>query len=193
MDIKVKNLNFGYDNLIIFKNYNTTILNNRYNAVIGQSGSGKTTLLRILSGLESEYSGDIEGMDDKSISICFQENRLLENYSIKDNINFVQKENLSDSYIELELKKIGLDIDMNKKVYQLSGGMKRRIAILRCVLYDADIFILDEPFKELDEFNYNLTINYVKNKLLDKTVVFTTHNEKEINLFWANVINCCWL
>lgn len=191
MDIKVKNLNFGYDNLIIFKNYNTTILNNRYNAVIGQSGSGKTTLLRILSGLESEYSGDIEGMDDKSISICFQENRLLENYSIKDNINFVQKENLSDSYIELELKKIGLDIDMNKKVYQLSGGMKRRIAILRCVLYDADIFILDEPFKELDEFNYNLTINYVKNKLLDKTVVFTTHNEKEINLFWANVINCC--
>lgn len=191
MDIKVKNLNFGYDNLIIFKNYNTTILNNRYNAVIGQSGSGKTTLLRILSGLESEYSGDIEGMDDKSISICFQENRLLENYSIKDNINFVQKENLPDSYIELELKKIGLDIDMNKKVYQLSGGMKRRIAILRCVLYDADIFILDEPFKELDEFNYNLTINYVKNKLLDKTVVFTTHNEKEINLFWANVINCC--
>lgn len=191
MDIKVKNLNFGYNNLIIFKNYNTTILNNRYNAVIGQSGSGKTTLLRILSGLESEYSGDIEGMDDKSISICFQENRLLENYSIKDNINFVQKENLSDSYIELELKKIGLDIDMNKKVYQLSGGMKRRIAILRCVLYDADIFILDEPFKELDEFNYNLTINYVKNKLLDKTVVFTTHNEKEINLFWANVINCC--
>ena len=191
MDIKVKNLNFGYDNLIIFKNYNTTILNNRYNAVIGQSGSGKTTLLRILSGLESEYSGDIEGMDDKSISICFQENRLLENYSIKDNINFVQKENLSDSYIELELKKIGLDIDMNKKVCQLSGGMKRRIAILRCVLYDADIFILDEPFKELDEFNYNLTINYVKNKLLDKTVVFTTHNEKEINLFWANVINCC--
>lgn len=191
MDIKVKNLNFGYNNLIIFKNYNTTILNNRYNAVIGQSGSGKTTLLRILSGLESEYSGDIEGMDDKSISICFQENRLLENYSIKDNINFVQKENLSDSYIELELKKIGLDIDMNKKVYQLSGGMKRRIAILRCVLYDADIFILDEPFKELDEFNHNLTINYVKNKLLDKTVVFTTHNEKEINLFWANVINCC--
>ena len=130
-------------------------------------------------------------MDDKSISICFQENRLLENYSIKDNINFVQQENLPDSYIESELKKIGLDIDMNKKVCQLSGGMKRRIAILRCVLYDADIFILDEPFKELDEFNYNLTINYVKNKLLDKTVVFTTHNEKEINLFWANVINCC--
>ncbi|HEY4544517.1 MAG TPA: ATP-binding cassette domain-containing protein, partial [Tissierellaceae bacterium] len=130
MDIEINNLNFGYDNLTIFENYNTKILSNRYNAVIGPSGCGKTTLLRILSGLEDKYSGHIKGMENKKISICFQENRLLENYSIRDNINFVQNENLLDSYIKLELEKIGLDIDLNKKVSQLSGGMKRRIAIL---------------------------------------------------------------
>ena len=72
-------------------------------------------------------------------------------------------------------------IDHTKKVSILSGGMKRRVAIVRALLHDADLYIFDEPFKGLDENNKQLVMNEIKS--LKKTTIIITHNYSEVEYF----------
>lgn len=186
-NIRIENLNVSYGNLLVLNNFKAEIERGAFNIILGSSGSGKTTFLKVVMGLE-KYTGNIYNLDKMSLSAIFQENRLLEEYSIIDNINFVQKKDLSIEIIENEMKKIGLECSGNKIIKELSGGMKRRVAILRGLLFEADLYILDEPFKELDKDNYNLVISFVKDRLNGKTVLISTHNEEEIDYFNASTI-----
>lgn len=188
MSIKTINLNKKFLDQVIFENLNIEIKKGRFNAVIGTSGRGKTTLLNILMGLDRDYSGKVE-IEKLDMSVVFQENRLLESLSIYENINFVLEKDFDSDFINRHLNMVGLDIDCSKKVNKLSGGMKRRVAILRCILKKADIYILDEPFKEMDDDSYKKVLDYTKKYLYSKTVIFTTHRLDEISFFDANVIN----
>lgn len=185
-DIIIKNLYKSYENEKVLNNFNSIIKSNEFNIIVGSSGIGKTTLIRILMKLEKEDSGKIINIP-KNISPVFQENRLLENLNIYENINFTN-EKISHEEIDKELEKINLNNIGNKKIKELSGGMKRRVTILRAILKEADLYIFDEPFKEMDEEVYKMVIKYVKEKLSGKTVIFSTHNKEEIDYFKANKI-----
>ncbi len=66
--------------------------------------------------------------------------------------------------------------------------MKRRVAIVRAVLAESDIIIMDEPFKGLDEKLKEQVINYVKNKTKGKTVIVVTHNKEEVEALSAELV-----
>ena len=189
--IKVEKITKRYNDLVVFENYTTTFKKGEITAIIGKSGRGKTTLLRLLMGLETVDSGRITGIDSKKISVMFQEDRLIEKLSIYQNICLphMNKGQLpSMEHIEKIIKLLDIEADIKKKTEELSGGMKRRVAIARAMLAKFDTLILDEPFKGLDEKTKLITMDFVKKYSKGKTVILVTHDKDEIDYLNCNVI-----
>jgi NitT/TauT family transport system ATP-binding protein len=86
------------------------------------------------------------------------------------------------------LRAVGLSDDLSKPVREFSGGMKRRVAIVRALLADYDILILDEPFKGLDDDMKLQVMNYVKESTKNKTVIMVTHDKDEVQAMGASTI-----
>lgn len=147
-------------------------------AILGASGCGKSTLLNILMGLLEADSGEVKRESDR-ISAVFQENRLCENLTVSANIRLVTGKRFTKSEIASELSAVGLSGCSEKAVRTLSGGMKRRTALIRALLAEYDILFLDEPFKGLDSDTKSAVIAYTKAKTAGKTVVLVTHDMSE--------------
>ena len=171
--ISIKNLHFAYDNKGGYEKFNLDIVKGEKTIILGESGAGKTTLLKILANLV-EYKGEILGMD-YPVSMVFQNDRLVKNLTVKQNLQLVNK----NADIDLALKDIGLFGYENAYIKTLSAGMKRRVAILRAMLFDADIMLLDEPFINLDLKLKFHVMDKIKERCADKTVVLVTHDIKE--------------
>jgi NitT/TauT family transport system ATP-binding protein len=77
------------------------------------------------------------------------------------------------------MAELGLHESAQQKVRELSGGMKRRVAILRAVLHDSDILLLDEPFQGLDAETRKTVISYLRRKAENRTVLLITHNRED--------------
>jgi NitT/TauT family transport system ATP-binding protein len=151
------------------------------------SGMGKTTLLRIIMGLEEPDSGSIKGLEDLKISTVFQEDRLCEYLTPINNIKLVNP-TLTDQQILEALSSFGLSGCERQKTSELSGGMKRRIAILRAIMAEYDILFLDEPFKGIDINTKETVISEIIKRTKGKTIIFVTHDEAEASLMGANII-----
>lgn len=145
-------------------------------SLLGPSGGGKTTLINMLLGFEKPDKGSILGVENKSFSVVFQEDRLLENFTVKENIMVSSNdESLCSKVLEL----LGMQNTADLYINELSGGMKRRAAIGRCLLKNADIYIFDEPFKGIDEALKKNIINSMKKYLKGKTCFLVTHDIDE--------------
>lgn len=179
MDIIVEHLWKRYGDKQVFQDYSLRIRQGTVSAIMAPSGAGKTTLIRLLAGLETADSGTISGLDGKKVSMVFQEDRLCSHLSAVMNIRFVCDKNISKNQICNELQQVGLGGSELRPVSELSGGMKRRVALVRALLVPYDILILDEPFKGLDEEMKEKVMDYTKEKSSGKTVILVTHDEKE--------------
>ena len=155
--------------------------------VMGPSGCGKTTLLHILLGLEHADSGSIDGLPPR-ISAVFQEERLCEDFTAVTNVRLVTGRVVTDTEIERCLAAFGLAGSTRVPVRELSGGMKRRVAIARAVLAEGDLLVLDEPFKGLDEGTRRLVADEVKRRTAGRTVVMVTHDPAEAVMMDAGVM-----
>ncbi len=186
--IEVINLNKSFSGKIVLEKLNCSFQSGQFNAIIGPSGVGKTSLLRILMGLDKDYTGSIKGLEGRTISPVFQENRLLPNYSIYDNINLVMDRDLDPEKLDLYLKRLNLRLDSSELVGNLSGGMARRVAILRALLKEADLYIFDEAFKDMDPKNHRLVLELIKEELKGKTLIFTSHNQLDLEVLEPNLI-----
>lgn len=189
MNINISNLTKKYGKKEIFKNFSLEIEAGKVTALMGKSGFGKTTLIRILMGLEKYDEGKIKGLENQKISTVFQEDRLCENLSAITNISIVCEKETSIREISVELEKIGLKESQNKPVKTLSGGMKRRVAIIRCIMAKSDIIIFDEPLKGLDEITKKNVIRYLKEKIRGKTVIIVTHDIEEARQLDGTIVN----
>ena len=148
MSIIITDLCKTFDDNEVLKNVNITLKDNSIYCLMGASGIGKTTLLRILMGLEHADSGSISGIDIKSISCMFQEDRLIPYLSAIDNVRIVLrgKNNNNREEVRNHLLSILPDDSLDMPVNSLSGGMKRRVALARALSYPGKLIILDEPF-----------------------------------------------
>jgi NitT/TauT family transport system ATP-binding protein len=144
--------------------------------VLGESGSGKTTLLNCIANL-TEFQGEIENAPDK-VAYVFQEDRLLPALTVRQNLQFVGGR---VEIIDEMLEKVGLLAYADKKPSELSGGERRRVALCRAFLSDADVLLMDEPFTGLDTaLKIRLIELFIRLwKQERKTVVFVTHNLEE--------------
>ena len=130
----------------VLQDFSCELEEGRVTALMAPSGAGKTTLLRILLGLETADSGEITGLSGKRLAAVFQEDRLLDFMTPVDNIRLPVPK-LERAVILREMAAMGLTGCENQPVRELSGGMRRRVAILRALLCGADVIALDEPFK----------------------------------------------
>lgn len=179
--INFSNINISFNERDLYKDFSISFNENSINFIMGESGVGKTTLIKHLKD-ELLKKGN-------RISITFQESRLIPWKNVYKNLEIVIK----DKFNKDERKKIIKEIldNMNLKEteslfpHELSGGMKQRISIARAILFDGDIFIMDEPFKGLDKDNKEKVIKFLKDyfKSREKTVVIISHDINEVREF----------
>ena len=186
MDIIIKDLCKSYGENKILRNLNAVIEKGRITCLMGPSGEGKTTLLNILMGFEKADSGSAENIPHNKAAV-FQENRLCESFSAFTNIK-IANDSLSDETIKSHLEQVGLGDAVSQKVCTLSGGQKRRVALVRAVLAEKDILFLDEPFKGLDEDTKAAVTEYLLQNTTDTTVVMVTHDIDEASSLDAKVL-----
>lgn len=186
MDIIVKNLCKSFGDKQVLNNVNAIITCGKVTALMGQSGVGKTTLLNIMMGFVAADSGVVENVPQKK-SAVFQENRLCESFSVISNIKMVNG-SLDNKVIMEHLEAVGLGAEADHKVSTLSGGMKRRVALVRAILAEKDVLFLDEPFKGLDEETLEKVQNYLLKNIKGLTVVMVTHQIEEARALGAEVI-----
>ena len=160
-------------------------------AVMGPNGSGKTTLARLLLGLTAPDDGTITGVDVRRGAMTFQEDRLCEQLTAVGNVRLVlDHATHSVAAVADELRLVGLDPDaLAKPVRDLSGGQRRRVAIVRAVLPAADLVVLDEPFKGLDTDAKGQLMDYVRKRCAGRTVLLITHDAAEAEWLDARVVN----
>ena len=187
MDIKITDLKKIYLDRTVFKNLNLTVKKAGRIAVMGESGCGKTTLLKIISGLEKADGGRLEGLPEK-ISFVFQEDRLFEKFTALSNAKFAADKKIDDETVRRHLIEVGLTDSTLQTAENLSGGMKRRVSIVRAILAKADLLLLDEPFKGLDEGNRENVANYILKNTADTTVILVTHDRDEVELLSADAV-----
>ncbi len=185
--IELKKVNFSYDDQKILSDFSLSIKGGECIQLSGISGSGKTTVARLITNLEKPTDGTI--IAPQKISIVFQEDRLLENLDVQKNIRLpLSKEqySLADNL----LKEFGLYDIRKKRISQLSGGMKRRVALIRAIAFGGDALILDEAFNGLDTENKKIAATIIKREFLykDKPVLLITHTSEDAELLDAKTV-----
>ena len=149
--------------------------------VCGKSGAGKTTLLRLVAMLEKPDSGSLEGYSRDDIAFMFQEPRLLPWADIMTNVLAPVGEDRRERAQEM-LEFLELQEDTDKYPAELSGGMKQRVALVRALVYDKPILLLDEPFSSLDRNIKLKSAELIKKECKDKTVILISHDPSDYEL-----------
>ena len=190
--IKIQNVSKSFGEHILFNNLSLDINDGDFVVVSGGSGCGKTTLLNMIGGIEEISDGKII-VDGYNISerrnkmkyfrtkvgFLFQNFALIENKTVKQNLELVRKSDRNSISIEQVLEKVGLADKINSKVYTLSGGEQQRIALARLMVKKCDIILADEPTGSLDKANAEKIVSLLRelNEKEHKTVIMVTHDE----------------
>ncbi|MCL3859657.1 ATP-binding cassette domain-containing protein [Actinotalea sp. K2] len=158
-------------------------------ALMGPNGSGKTTLARVLLGLTVPDSGQVLGLDGVRRAAVFQEDRLCEQLSAVGNVRLVLPRGTRVADVRGELRRAGLDEDsLAKPVRDLSGGQRRKVAVVRALAPEADLVVLDEPFTGLDVDGGPVVMTYARARCTGRTTLLITHDRAEADLFGARVV-----
>ena len=180
-DLIIRNLTVSYDGQKVLDNLDLEI-GNGITCIMGESGIGKTTLLRVIAGLIDPDHGAVTGAPQKP-SVLFQEDRLFPWLTALENVKIVCN---NEEKSKTLLKSVELEEAMNKLPSELSGGMKRRVALARALSYEGDMLILDEPFKGLDEALTERIVAIIKKCAVP--VIVSTHAESDVELLGAELI-----
>ncbi len=184
-DVAIRDVTMRYGEQVVLSHFSHRFSAGRAHCVMGPSGCGKTTLLRLIAGLETPESGEIEGVG--RLAFLFQEDRLISHLSARRNAALVLTGRGADARAGAALKALGLADSMDKPVRELSGGMARRVAIARAVLFESELLLLDEPFQGLDEETRAQAAAWVAARTAGRTVIAVTHDRKDAELLRADV------
>lgn len=178
-DIVIENLCKSYEGRPVLQDFSATLPAGHITGLMAPSGAGKTTLLRLLMGLEQPDAGTITGLEGLRLSVVFQEDRLCDDLSAVNNIRLVNPA-CSVQEVTRALEWVGLSGAFWQPARELSGGMRRRVAILRALLAEYDLLLLDEPFKGLDKTTKAVVMADTKQRISARTVLFVTHDASEL-------------
>lgn len=183
------------EGVVAVQHFNATINDGEFVVIVGPSGSGKTTILRMIAGLEKPSLGEIyfdnelmNGVkpEDRDVAMVFQNYSLYPNQTVYENISFPLK-NLHLPREEVD-EKVNFIIDLMKLngkeerlPEELSGGECQRVAIARALIRRPRLFLLDEPFSNLDELMKNNLRTEIKRiqKELGITFIYVTHDQRD--------------
>jgi NitT/TauT family transport system ATP-binding protein len=171
---------------VVFRNFSLAIERGEKVSILGASGCGKTTLLNLIAGIEKQDAGEMR-LKAGRIGYMFQTDRLLPWRTAEHNallgLELCGKNIDADSRNQLGdyFDRLGLAGAQNKYPATLSGGMRQRVALIRTLLYDPDVLLLDEPFSALDyAAKLSLEAEVLQFVLArTRTIVFVTHDIDE--------------
>ncbi len=151
--------------------------------IMGSSGIGKTSLLRLCAGLLKPDSGHIQ-CHAARISMQFQEPRLLPWLTAAENVNTVLSDKRDTLPEAMEfLSMVGLSEAAELYPSELSGGMAQRVALARALAFRGELYLLDEPFRGLDEALRDDMISLVIEKTKDAGLLLVTHDPEVARRF----------
>ncbi|MDM8568063.1 ABC transporter ATP-binding protein [Thiotrichales bacterium HSG1] len=199
--IKIKDVRFSRGGRWIFDGVNIDIPRGKVVAIMGPSGTGKTTLLRMIGGQLKPHSGTIE-VDGKNIStasnqelyqlrtkmgMLFQSGALLTDINVFENVAFPLREHtkLPESLLHhlvlMKLQAVGLRGARNLMPSELSGGMARRVALARALVFDPIMIMYDEPFTGQDPISMGVLVHLIRsiNDALGLTSIIVSHDIQE--------------
>jgi len=187
MGIIVSEVSKSFGSNLVLDRFSAIFPENELTIIMGPSGCGKTTLLNILMGFISPDTGSVSGVPAHK-SAVFQEDRLCESFNAVSNVRLVCDRKVDKNTIITHLERIGLKGSLSKPVSDLSGGMRRRVAIVRAILAESDVLFLDEPFKGLDDETKKTVMQYLKDNIGKRTVIMVTHDMDEVKALDGRLI-----
>jgi phospholipid/cholesterol/gamma-HCH transport system ATP-binding protein len=194
--IRLNNISLDYDERHILESVSLTVEKGTTSVILGPSGAGKSTILKVILGLTDVKSGEvfINGKNiyqinekellkiRRKIGIVFQGNALFDSLNVRENVSYflVYENKLSEKEINEKVNEMlsFVNLEETQELYpdQLSGGMKKRIAIARALAADPEIILFDEPTTGLDPINSKTILELInKLKALGATSVAVTH------------------
>jgi len=196
MKINLQKISYNVRNKLILDDFTYSIDGSRVIGIVGPSGAGKTTLLKIIAGLINPSSGQIRLEDivlskisvaQRPITYLQQTFPLYEQLTVFENILISYKTITSSvkDKAEYYLNEMLLHQDLwKRKPQSLSGGEKQRVAFIKAIMKPADIYLMDEPFSNLDKFlkskASSILIDLIKEK--EKLCFYVSHDENEVTL-----------
>lgn len=193
--LEVINVSHQYGKTTVLHNVSFTIEQGEIVALLGPNGAGKTTLLKIIAGILTPTSGTVIQESNK-IGFVFQEDRLIPWKTINANLDFILKNHIrveqKRKYVINEyLNYMGLNGFQSHYPSKLSGGMKQRVSIVRGLIIEPDLLLMDEPFLALDIVTrrklYDVLLNIWSKKR--QTTIFVTHSQEEARYLSKRVIH----
>jgi len=190
MDLILQNLRKSYDGRVVLGGLSHVFPHGVLTCVTGRSGCGKTTLLRLIAGLEAPDGGSVAGVPEGGISMVFQEDRLPPQLSAADCLRCVLKrDSRREADIADALSALGLDGASTQPVSEFSGGMRRRVALARALLFPSPLVLLDEPFKGLDADTRRRAVGFTRPRLAGRTTLLVTHDPEDLADFGGAVLS----
>ena len=200
--INVKNIYKSFDETIVLNNISANFEKSKTNLVIGQSGSGKTVFIKCMLGLINIDKGKIEfennildEMNSKEriklrqeIGMVFQGSALFDSMNVVENIMFPMKMFTEKSHNEIlsrandVIKRVNLENSNNKMPDEISGGMKKRVAIARAIVMNPKYLFCDEPNSGLDPKTAIIIDNLIQEitKEYNITTIINTHDMNSV-------------
>ena len=190
--LKTANLSYKFDDKYIFSNLSFEIANDSVFKLVGDNGSGKSTLLKILSGIYKNYEGELSCLEGDSVFYSGHKTGLKNNLSARENIYFdIRLPQISYSEINSVLQQLDLIDYSDIQSAYLSEGQKRKINIASFILSNANLYLLDEPFNNLDSKTTDLVREIFDMKINSGAkIIFSSHERSnddfpliDMNLF----------
>ena len=199
----INNLTFSRNETKIFENLNLSLSNKGIIQIKGRNGSGKTTFLKVILNILEPNNGEIiwRGKNIKKnifdfynqTTFIMDNNTSTRELSIEDNINFwsgLSSSKLNNDEIFILLKKLDIEKYFKTKVMYLSSGEQKKLELMRLILEQKKLWVLDEPFNHLDDLSIEILnqtfLDHVNN---DGMILFASHYDPMINNLETLVLN----
>jgi ABC-type nitrate/sulfonate/bicarbonate transport system ATPase subunit len=195
--LQLKNIAKTFDSQLIFKNLNVDVHENEIIALLGPSGCGKSTLLRMIAGLESVNTGRVEFSNsmEADVGYVFQKPILYPHLDVAGNVALGIADKISKTErkerIANELCLVGLEGFSSRKIESLSGGEAQRVTVVRALLNQPALLLLDEPFSALDIPTRRKIAHDTRAVLKSKktSAIHVTHDPQEAEIIADRVLN----
>lgn len=176
--MRVENLTVSYGEKRVLDRFSMEIPQG-VTVLSGPSGCGKTTLLRTVAGLERPESGRVEGVTPGETAILFQEDRLFPWRTVVQHLTDVLPRSRWDE-VPRWIALAQLEGEEDRRPQALSGGMRRRLALVRCLALGGTLYLLDEPFTGIDPERTKRLMAFLKE--LSVPVLLSSHESQVLSL-----------
>ena len=188
--LNLKGISVEKNDVCILEDINLEIKQGDFLNIYGSNGAGKTTLLKLLSGLTEPTAGEIKFNNDDFMDKVFilgHKNGIKLNLTVLENLQFISNDQ-NIKKIKSIIEEYELTSKMNILTKYLSHGQQKRVALMKAMINDYDIWLLDEPYSGLDQAGEEILDNILLDHIENSGVVVIT-NHKEIKKEKVNIKN----